>query len=101
MGDINEYISSQKIRRFMANLGIKEMTNNKHGGQGTGTSIPNNKCQAFDGIWHSQGIIISQGGYPPFHNGPKSDHRLLWIKISYNNAFRENKASYRVTGANI
>ena len=50
MGDINEYISSQKIRRFMANLGIKEMTNNKHGGQGTGTSIPNNKCQAFDGI---------------------------------------------------
>ena len=77
------------------------MTNNKHGGQGPGTSISNNRGQEIDDIWHSQGIIISQGGYPPFHDRPKSDHRLLWIKISYNNAFRENKASYRVTGANI
>ena len=61
----------------------------------------NKKCQEIDGIWASQGIIISRRGYLPFQNGHKSDHRLLWIKISYNNAFRENKASYRVTGANI
>ena len=70
------------------------MTNNKHGGQGPGTSISNNRGQEIDDIWHSQGIIISQGGYPPFHNGPKSHHRILCIKISHDIAFGEKKAPY-------
>ena len=77
MGEINEYILSHNIRRFMANLGLTKMITNKYGGQGPGTKIPNNKGQAIDGIWASQGIIISQGGYPTLHDGPNSDHRLL------------------------
>ena len=58
------------------------MITNKNGGQGPGTTIPNKKGQVIDGIWASQGNIIYQGGYLPFHDGPKSDHRLLWINIS-------------------
>ena len=59
MGDINEYILSHNIRIFMANLGLTEIITNKHGGQGPGTTISNKKVQAIDGIWYSQGIIIS------------------------------------------
>ena len=95
MGDINEYILSHNIIIFMANLRLLETINNKYGGQGTGTTRSNKKGRAIDGIWASKGIIISQGGYLPFHNGPKSDHRLLWINISHEIAFRENKAPYR------
>ena len=77
MVDINKYILSHNIRRFMANLGLKYLITSKHGGQGTGTIRSHKKGQAIDGIWSSQGIIISQGGYLPLHGGPNSDHRLL------------------------
>ena len=92
---IDEYILSHNIRRFMANLGLTETTTNKHGGQGTVTTRSNKKGQAIEVIWASQGIIISQGGYPPFHDSPKSDHRLLWIKISHKIVFEKNKSPYR------
>ena len=71
------------------------MITSKHGGQGTGKTRSNNKGQEIDGIWASQGIIISQGGFPPLHNVPNSDHRLLSIKISHDIMFGENKAPYR------
>ena len=73
------------------------MITNKHGGKGPGKKISNKKGQAIDGIWASHGIIISQGVYLPFHDGPKSDHGLLWTKISHKIAFVENKSPYRAT----
>ena len=87
MGYINEYILSHNIRIFVANLGLTEIITNIHGGQGPGTTISNKKFQAIDGIWASQGIIISRRGYLPFQNGHKSDHRLLWIKIAHKITF--------------
>ena len=95
MGDINEYILSHNIRIFMANLGLTEMITNKHGGQGIGTKRSNKKGQAIGSIWDSQGIKISQGEYLPFHDAPKSYHRLLCIQISHEIAFGENKAPSR------
>ena len=92
MGEINEYILSHNIRIFMANLGLTEMITNKYGGQGPRKTIPNNNIQEIDCIWASKGIIIYQGGHLPFHNGPKSDHRLLWIKISHKIAFVEKNS---------
>ena len=83
----------------MANLGLTEMITNKYGGQGPGITRSHKKGQEIDGIWASQGIIISQGGYLPFHDVPKSDHRLLWIKISHEITFGENKAPYRAPSA--
>ena len=77
MGYINEFILSHYIRIFMDNLGIQEIIKTKHEVQGIWTTIPNRKGLAIDGIWESQGIIISQGVYLPFQDGPKSDHRLL------------------------
>ena len=75
------------------------MITNKHGRQGPGTTRSNKKGQAIGGIWDLQGIIIFQRGYIPFHYVPKSYHRLLWINISHEIPFRENKAPYRTQAA--
>ena len=94
MRDINEYILSHNIRRFMANMGLPEMITNKNGGQGPGTTRQNKKVQAIDGIWASHSIKPSQWGYLTFYDGPKSDRRLLWINISHGIAFGENRTPY-------
>ena len=59
---------------------------------GPGTTRANIKEKTIDRIWGSQEIAISQGGYPPpFHFGPKLDHKTLWIKIPHLVAFGEKK----------
>ena len=75
------------------------MFTKQHGRYGPMTKISNKKGQAINGIWASQGIIISQVGYLPFQYGHKSDHRILCIKISHDIAFGENKAPYRSPAA--
>ena len=42
---------------------------------------------------------ISQGGYRLFRLGPQSDHKLLWINISHEAVFGDNKAPYRAPAA--
>ena len=81
MGDINEYILSKKINNFATKIGIRDLITDIHGSMVPGTTRSNKKQEAIDWIWGSQGITIYQVGYLPFHFGPKSDHRLLWIKI--------------------
>ena len=71
MGDINKYILSKKTRNFPTKLGLRELITDKHGSMGTGTIRPNKKHKAIYGIWGSQGIKISQGGYLPYHFGIK------------------------------
>ena len=71
------------------------MITNKHVVQGIGTTRSNKKGQEIDGIWDSQGIIISQGVYLPFHDVPNSYHRLLCINISHEIEFGKNKSPYR------
>ena len=66
---------------------------------GPGTTISNKKKQSIYDIWGLQGIVISQGGYTPFHFGPKSDHRLLWIKIPHLVAFGDKYSPLRSTVA--
>ena len=99
MGDIKNIYPESQYQKMYGEPGAKKKITNKHGGQGPGTAISNKKEQAIKGIWVSQGITIYQGGYLPFHDGPKSDHRLLWIKISHRIAFGKNKASYRALAA--
>ena len=83
MGDINKFILSKKIRNFATKLGLRELITYRHRSMRPGKTRANNKQQAIDRIWGSQGIKISQEEHLPFHLGPKSDHRLLWIKIPH------------------
>ena len=87
LGDLNEYINSRRIRSFFSNLGLRELILERHGTNGPATTRSNTSQQAIDGIWATHGINISTGGYLPFHNGPKSDHRILWIKVPMITAF--------------
>jgi hypothetical protein len=41
----------------------------------------------IDGIYTTLGLDITQGGYCPFHAGPKTQHRALWIDIPFTQAF--------------
>ena len=91
MGDNNEYILSHNIRRFMVILGLPIIITEKYLGQGPATKRPNKKGQTINGIWALKGIIISQGGYLPFHEGLKSCHRILWIKISHHTDFGKTR----------
>ena len=45
----------------------------------------------IDGMW------VFQGGYLPFHFGPKSDHRLLCIKIPQSVSFGDKTLPYRTS----
>ena len=66
MGDINDYILGKKIRNFATKLGLRELITDRNGSEVPGTTRANKKQQEIYGIWVSQGIIISQGGYLPY-----------------------------------
>ena len=65
MGDINKYILSRKIRPFTFKLIILELITDIHISMVPDTTRSNKKQQEIYGIWGSQGIYISQVGYPP------------------------------------
>lgn len=99
MGDINDPINSHKIRAFFAKLGMRELITEKHGTSGPATTRSNKSDEAIDGIWGTLGISIIAGGYLPFHFGPKSDHRMLWIKLTHQVAFGGSQPPFRAPSA--
>eukprot|EP00957_Ditylum_brightwellii_P187111 14251546-Ditylum_brightwellii.AAC.1 len=57
-------------------------------------TIQGNKSKRLvDGIWGTMGIKIEEGGYLLFHEGIKSDHRLLWIRIQLAYVFGHPEAA--------
>ena len=86
MADMNEHVLGRGLRKFFTQLGMRELILDKHGA-GPATTRSNNSDRAIDGIWGTAGVAINAGGYLPFYSGPKSDHRILWIKVSYQVAF--------------
>ena len=71
IGDTNKYILGKKIRNSATKLGPRELITDKYGSMGPGTTRANKKQLAIHGICGSQGITIFQGGYLPYHFGPK------------------------------
>lgn len=82
MGDANDHVNGRTMRKFFAELGMRELILDRHGTDGPATTRTNKSREAIDGIWGTKGISIHSGGYLPFHHILKSDHRLLWIRIS-------------------
>ena len=93
MGDIKKYIISKKTRSFTIKLGLWELITGRHISMGPATKKENKKRQAIYGICGSQEIKIAQGRYPPFNLITKSDHRLLWVKLSHPVAFGDKNNS--------
>jgi hypothetical protein len=86
MGDINEFVLSRAMRKFFSDHHLRELIVDRHG-KGPATTKSNEKGEAIDGIWGTPGVTIKAGGYLPFDKCVKSDHRALWVKITYQVAF--------------
>ena len=86
MGDFIEYIISHRYHQYLSKLGLKELITYKHGTEGPGSTRSNKKKNAIDGIWGSTGSEKTFCGYIPVNHGIKSDHRMIWVKISLANA---------------
>ena len=85
-GDWNEDVNAVQ-RKYFAPLGIREVLLEKYG------PAPNTfefGSKPIDGIFMSSTLEIQQGGYLPFGEGVDSDHRSLWVDISYTDAFGHN-----------
>ena len=50
----------------------------------------NTSREPIDGIWVTQGLRVSATGYSAFNEGCPSDHRVLWIELTYSSTFGHN-----------
>jgi Reverse transcriptase (RNA-dependent DNA polymerase) len=70
---------------------LKEAILDKHGHNAPSTFRRNNTDTPIDGIWASPGIKIAKGGYFPYDSAfLGTDHRCLWLDISFTVAFGHN-----------
>ncbi len=89
MGDFNEPVNGNHIHQFFSNLNLREGIHQHHP-----TLIPPNTFQGgsnpIDGIFISDGIILTKAGYSATDWGTQTDHRLLWIEIDTTNLFHHS-----------
>jgi hypothetical protein len=83
MGNWNEDIREVK-QKYLGPLGLTELLMKKHG------PVPmyqRGSSKAIDEIFLSKSLQMRQGGYLAFGEAILSDHRALWIDISFKNVF--------------
>jgi hypothetical protein len=82
--DANEDVRTGAIGMSMETLGLCEAILDLHSDQSPpATHNRNQNRQPIDGIWVTQGIQITYGGYSAFGDACPSDHRALWIDMHY------------------
>jgi hypothetical protein len=79
LADWNADIRGEKTRKYMADIGMREVITEFYGDEGPHTY--NRGSKPIDGIFMTQDFYIVQGGYMPFGMGIVSDHRCLWLDI--------------------
>ena len=86
--DANEDVRTGATLDAFVAMGMRELILDAHGRNSPpATCDKNNKREPIDGIFATPGIGLVAGGYSSFNSGCPSDHRYLWIDISYNDAF--------------
>jgi hypothetical protein len=84
-------IKNSVITQHLSNLNLREAILSKYGTNGPSMIRGNTSRTPIDGIWVSSELQILQGGYLPFDGLiNNTDHRCLWIDISYHQAFGHN-----------
>ncbi len=86
--DANEDVRSGEINTLFQRLGLHDAILDLH----AGTSPPathnrNSSRTPIDGVWTTEGIQVTFGGYGAFGDGCPSDHRDLWIDITYSSIY--------------
>ncbi len=88
MLDGNEDMRRGPLKILLTSLLLKEVILQRHGNRAPSTYRRNSKDVPIDGIWASLNIDITAGGYFAFDEViSATDHRTLWIDITYNTAF--------------
>jgi hypothetical protein len=77
--DWNADVREEKTRKYMADLGMREVITEFHGYAGPHTY--NRGSKPIYGIFMTQDLYIVQGGYMPFGMGIGSDHICLWLDM--------------------
>jgi len=96
MLDGNTDMRCSDLSRALTQCDLREVIMERHGTNGPSTFRRNNTETPIDGIWASRGIYIQKGGYfeydAVFLN---TDHRCLWIDISFETAFGYNMSELK------
>jgi hypothetical protein len=77
--DWNADVRGKETRKYMADLGMREVITEFNGDEGPRTY--NRGSKPIDGIFMTQDLYTVQGGYMPFGMGIGSDQRCLWLDI--------------------
>jgi hypothetical protein len=91
MLDGNSNMKNSNLQTALVQLEMEEAILQKHGLMGPASHKRNSTSSPIDGIWKTPGIIIEKGGYfgydEVFQN---TDHRCLWIDVTFSIAFGHN-----------
>ena len=86
--DANEDVRTGTTLDTFRALGMKDILLHTHGHRSPpATCAKNQSRQPIDAIFATAGIRLTAGGYSAFNSGCPSDHRYLWLDISYQDAF--------------
>ena len=85
MGDFNEDVRKERIKKFFDKIGMQEAILNKHGEQEAPPTY-HRGSYPIDGIFVTKALQIDKCGYLGFGRLP-TDHRGLWIQVTYKSAF--------------
>jgi hypothetical protein len=85
MGDFNENVLSNDLTSFFKRFDMREIVTSPHT-----TTPPNTYSNGrfpIDGIFASLAINPVQSGYTPVKWGTNSDHRCIWVDLSFQEIF--------------
>lgn len=85
MGDWNVDVREHTLTDFFAPHGMREVLLERHGESAPATC--NMGSSPIDGIWATSSLDIARGGYCNFEEGLPSNHRTLWVDLTYMSAF--------------
>ncbi len=88
--DGNSNMKKSDLSTMLQQLHLQEIILYKHGMSGPATHKRNSTSSPIDGIRMSQGLHIETCGYFAYDQVIASDHRCLWVDLSFMSAFGHN-----------
>ena len=89
--DGNTNMKQSDLKSALEECSLQEAIMKRHGLNGPSTFRRNTTNNPIDGIWTSPNIDISTGGYFAYDSVfLNTDHRCLWIDITFVTAFGHN-----------
>jgi hypothetical protein len=86
----NSNMKNSDLRSALGQRSLHKVILNKHGMKGPATHKRKSQSTPINGIWTSQGLTIEKCGYFEYNEVIPSDHRCLWVDLSFESAFGHN-----------